>query len=81
MNIPDLIAAELRSTRVGFNTPVTEDTHLHDDLRCCPIDLTCIQMEIEMQGGFELSSFEVERCQTVGDLCRLVERVKGRLAA
>ena len=81
MTIPEIIAAELRSTRLNFTTPVTLASHLHDDLHCSPIDLCCIQVEVETKFGIELPTREVEACATVGDLVALVERVRGRVMA
>ncbi len=73
--ISAIVAKELRDSRVGFVGLVTPETRLYDDLHCCSLDMTCIQVEIEMQIGRDLPSMEVERCQTVADLARVVERV------
>ena len=45
-------------------------TDLFDEL-----DLWAVRDDLEREHDIEISDAELERCQTVGDLCRLVERV------
>ena len=41
-----------------------------------PLDVVELTMEVEKQYGIELPDLEIEKCYTLGDFVKLVEKIK-----
>ena len=56
---------------------VTMEAHFQDDLGADSLDIVEMIMELESNFGIEVSDEKAETLQTVGDVVKFIEGVKG----
>lgn len=55
---------------------VSADSCFERDLRCDPIDMVCIEIEVGDALGIEFPGEPLANCETVGDLAQLAARLR-----
>jgi acyl carrier protein len=77
--VVSIVQDELRRTRFPFAVPpVSAESELVRDLRCCAIDYQCLAMEVDEQFGIAIPDRFVEEgspdlWRSVSDIARTVE--------
>jgi acyl carrier protein len=56
---------------------VTEDAHFIDDLGADSLDTVELVMALEEEFGVEISDEDAEKIQTVGDIKKFIDKLKG----
>jgi acyl carrier protein len=56
---------------------VTEDAHFIDDLGADSLDTVELVMALEEEFGVEISDEDAEKIQTVGDVKKFIDKLKG----